>query len=145
MIAVDTNLLIYSHRADSDWHEIAFLTLQQLAEGHQPWAIPWPCIHEFLAVVTHPKIYAPPTSITDAKIQIAAWLESPALVLLSETEQHWSILARVLTESQVTGPRIYDARIAALCLQHGVAELLSAERDFTRFPELKVRNPLVRT
>ena len=145
MIAIDTNLLVYSHRADSEWHDLAFKIIRQVAEAQLPWAIPWPCLHEFLAIVTHPKIYAPPTSLLDVASQIKAWFEAPTLVMLAETDDHWSTLSRVLTTSRVTGPRIHDARIAALCLQHGVTELWSADRDFSRFPDLKVRNPLVRT
>ena len=145
MIAIDTNLLVYSHRADSEWHDLAFKIIRQVAEVQLPWAIPWPCLHEFLAIVTHPKIYAPPTSLLDVASQIEAWFEAPTLVMLAETDDHWSTLSRVLTTSRVTGPRIHDARIAALCLQHGVTELWSADRDFSRFPDLKVRNPLVRT
>ena len=145
MIAIDTNLLVYSHRADSEWHDLAFKIIRQVAEAQLPWAIPWPCLHEFLAIVTHPKIYAPPTSLLDVASQIEAWFEAPTLVMLAETDDHWSTLSRVLTTSRVTEPRIHDARIAALCLQHGVTELWSADRDFSRFPDLKVRNPLVRT
>ena len=145
MIAVDTNILVYSHRADSEWHDRAFAKLKQLAEAPEPWAIPWPCLHEFIAVVTHPKIFSPPTPMAAALSQVAAWLESPTLVMIAETDEHWPTLNRILTESRVSGPRIHDARVAALCLQHGVAELWSADRDFSRFPELKASNPLVKT
>ena len=61
MIALDTNILVYAHRADSPWHEAAYQSIVNLAQGEAFWGIPWPCIHEFLAVVTHPRIYAPPT------------------------------------------------------------------------------------
>ena len=60
LIAVDTNLLVYAHREDSPWHDAAYRSLVGLAEGRTPWAIPWPCLHEFLAIVTHPRIYSPP-------------------------------------------------------------------------------------
>jgi len=56
MIAVDTNILVYAHREDSQWHDAAYSRIVNLTEGRAPWAIPWPCIHEFLAIVTHPKI-----------------------------------------------------------------------------------------
>ena len=59
MIAVDTNLLVYAHREDSPWHDAAYARIAELAESRAPWAIPWPCLHEFLAIVTHPRIYAP--------------------------------------------------------------------------------------
>jgi predicted nucleic acid-binding protein len=58
MIAVDTKILVYAHRADSEWHAPAMEVLAGLANGAAPWAIPWPCVHEFLAVVTHPRIFA---------------------------------------------------------------------------------------
>ncbi|HTG57884.1 MAG TPA: hypothetical protein VMG63_00510 [Terriglobia bacterium] len=54
MIAVDTNILVYSHREESLWHQAAFALIAELAEGRAAWAIPWPCLHEFLAIVTHP-------------------------------------------------------------------------------------------
>ena len=57
MIAVDTNILVYAHRADSPFHDRARLILESLATGARAWAIPWPCAHEFFAVVTHPRIY----------------------------------------------------------------------------------------
>lgn len=143
MIAVDTNLLVYAHREDSPWHEAAFERVRELAEGRAAWAIPWPCIHEFLAIATHPRIYRPPTPVEVALDQVAAWLESPSLVLLSETGSYWEGLRELLRSGQVTGPRVHDARVAALCVHHGVTELWSADRDFSRFGALQVRNPLI--
>jgi len=114
-----------------------------LAEGRGAWAIPWPCIHEFLAIVTHPRIYDPPTPLAGALEQVDAWLEAPGLVLLSESGAYWSDLRALLVSGRVTGGQVHDARIAALCRQHGVSELWSADRDFSRFPDLNSRNPLV--
>ena len=143
MIAVDTNLLVYAHREDSPWHTRAYELVASLAEGSAPWAMPWPCLHEFLAIATHARIYNPPTPIDLALDQIGAWLESPSLVLLAETEAHWTVLKGLVENGRVAGPSVHDARIAALCLHHGVHELWSADRDFGRFPALSVRNPLV--
>jgi uncharacterized protein len=143
MIAVDSNVLVYAHREDSPWHESAYARLVRLAEGRAPWAIPWPCIHEFLSIVTHARIYAPPTPLATAIDQIEAWMESPSLVVLAEAESYWTQLRGLIQAARVTGPQIHDARVAALCLQHGVTELWTADRDFGRFPGLTVRNPLV--
>jgi hypothetical protein len=143
LIAVDTNLLVYAHRRDSPWFEAAQRVLRPLVEGTAPWAIPFPCVHEFLAVSTHPKIYRPPTELRRALDQVAALAACPSLNLLSEPAGYWPVLERLLASGQVTGARVHDARIAALCLCHGISELWSADRDFTRFPELKTRNPLV--
>lgn len=142
MIAVDSNLLVYSHREDSPWHESADARIAELAEGNALWAIPWPCIHEFLAIVTHPRIYDPPTPLERALSQVDAWMESPSLLLLSESEDYWLKLQSLLQSGKVCGPQVHDARIAALCSYHGVTELWTADRDFGRFPKLKVRNPL---
>jgi predicted nucleic acid-binding protein len=61
LIAVDTNVLVYAHREETPWHDIAKRRLTELAEGRPAWAIPWPCVHEFLAIVTHLRIFSPPT------------------------------------------------------------------------------------
>lgn len=143
MIAVDTNLLVYAHRRDSDWHAASAEAVRGLAEGPEAWAIPWPCVHEFLAIVTHSRIYDPPSEMAAALDQVAAWLESPSLTLLPEGPGYVDRLAEVLVTSRVAGARVHDARVATLCLYHGVRELWSADRDFSRFPGLAVRNPLV--
>ena len=143
MIAVDTNLLVYAHREDSPWHALAREKVAALAEGPGPWALPWPCLHEFIAIVTHPRIYEPPTPLEETLDQVEAWLESPSLVLLSEGEGYWGELRELTKASRIAGPAIHDARVAALCLHHGVRELWTADRDFGRFPKLTVRNPLV--
>lgn len=142
MIAVDTNLLVYAHRADAEWHDRAADCLRKLAEGRATWAVPWPCVHEFLAIATHPRIFDPPTPVPAALDQLDAWLESPTVVLLAEGSEHWEQLRALVAASRVTGPRVHDARIAALCLAHGVRELWTADRDFGRFPALVTVNPL---
>jgi hypothetical protein len=143
VIAVDTNVLVYAHREDAKWHDAAYRALAGLAEGRAAWAIPWPCIHEFLAIATHARIYAPPTPLAAALDQVTAWLESPSLVLLAESAEHWRRLKPLLEAGRIAGPQVHDARIVALCLQHGIRELWSADRDFGRFPGLTVVNPLV--
>jgi toxin-antitoxin system PIN domain toxin len=142
VIAVDTNLLVYAHREDSPWHGEAYNLIEQLADGIAPWAIPWPCIHEFIAISTHPRIFAPPTPLPAALSQVAAWLESPSLHLLAEQPGHWDSLRALLLAGKISGPLVHDARVAALCLDNGVKELWTADRDFSRFPTLRIRNPL---
>ena len=144
MIAVDTNILVYAHREDAPFHAAAVRCLTGLAEGGAQWAIPWPCLHEFIAIVTHPRVFDPPSPLPIAVHQVEAWLESPTLALLAESEQHWTDLKSILDATQVTGARLHDARIAALCRQHGVRQLWSADRDFSRYADLSVVNPLTR-
>jgi len=142
LIATDTNILVYAHRADSQWHDRAKSRIEDLAHGRISWGLPWPCIHEFVAVATHPRIYDPASTLSQAIDQVGAWLESPAAVLLGETGEHWQVLTELLQEGRVTGSLVHDARVAAICIAHGVTELWTADRDFSRFPGLAVRNPL---
>jgi len=143
MIALDTNLLVYAHRAENPFHSAAAKLVRELAESKAAWAIPWPCLHEFYSVITNPRAHPVPTPMDVAFNQIEIWLESPTLHLLAETPEHWPYLRQLIAKAKVQGPMVHDARIAALCLAHGMRELWSADRDFSRFPSLRVRNPLV--
>jgi len=128
MKAFDTNLLVYAHRRDSPFHDRASGLVAAAAEGPSPWALRWPCLHEFLAVVT---------------AQVEAWLASPTVVALGEADGYWQVLAGLVGPGRVQGPKVHDARIAALVRFHALDELWCADRDFSRFPGLSVRNPLV--
>jgi len=144
VIAVDTNILVHAHRLDSPWHGRATQCLQGLAEGPAQWAIPWPCVHEFLATVTRPRLFKNPTPVSKALAQIDAWMGSPSLLLLAEGDTHWPELCRIVAKGRVQGALVHDARVAALCSQNGVRELWTADRDFTRLPAMfVVRNPLI--
>jgi toxin-antitoxin system PIN domain toxin len=143
MIAVDTNILVYAHRRDSEWHERASQAILKLAEDQAPWAVPWPCIHEFLAIVTHPRIYDPPTPLEKALSQVEIWFESPSLRVLGELKGHWKELKEIVTAGRILGGAVHDARVAAICREYGVSEFWSADRDFARMKGLAVRNPLL--
>ena len=142
MIAVDTNMLVYALREDSPFHHAAFNQLTELARSGKRWAIPWPCIHEFIAISTHPRIYSPPTPLNISCEALEVWLNTPCCTCLGEGPGYWKKLSSLALTAKLAGPMVHDARIAALCLYHGVSELWTADRDFTRFPELKTRNPL---
>jgi uncharacterized protein len=143
VIAVDTNLLVYAHRRDAPFHEPAAAVVRETAESGGPWAIPWPCVHEFVAIVTHPRIFDPPSTVAEAFDQLDAWAEAPSLRFLGEAVDHLARLRAVAGPAGTVGARIHDARVAAICLAHGVSELWTVDRDFSRFPSLPTRNPLV--
>jgi uncharacterized protein len=144
MIAVDSNLLIYAHKEGSPFHTAAAERVDFLRHQRVAWAIPWPCIHEFIGIVTHPGIYKPASTLAEALGFVEALLASAQLHLLSESPGYYEKLRGIANTARLKGPRIHDARIAALCLHHGVSELWSAYRAFSAFPQLKVRNPLVK-
>ena len=141
MRAVDTNVLVFAEITSSPQHERAVELLRTLSEGAAPWAIPWPCVYEFLRVVTHPRVFHPPVPIDVALRDLESVLASPTLVLLAETPRHPEIMGAAVRESGATGNLVHDAHIAALCIEHGVSELLTGDRDFRRFSGLQVVDP----
>ena len=141
MIALDTNILVRARREEAPHHIEARRLLEQLANGREPWAIPWPCIYEFLRVVTHPRICDPPTPIDTALEDLESLFRSPSLVLLGEGPGHRGHLVRTVGSGRATGNLVHDAHIAALALEHGVSELLTGDWDFARFPALRSRDP----
>jgi toxin-antitoxin system PIN domain toxin len=143
MIAVDSNIFVYAHREDSPWHPAADRPLTSLAESGAQWVIPWPCVHEFLAITTHPRIFNPPTPISRAIEALDAWFESPSVHLIGEAPGYWEELKSVIRSGRISGGATHDARIYAICRLHGVRELWSADRDFTHFKGIRVVNPLI--
>ena len=141
MIALDTNILVYAKREETSYHAQARDLLIDLAEGESLWALPWPCIYEFVRVVTHPRVFDPPTRLESALEDLDSLLQSPSLTLLQEGPRHATFMQRLLKAGQAAGNLAHDAHIAALVIEHGVNELWTADRDFTRFTGLHVRNP----
>jgi hypothetical protein len=142
LIAVDTNILIYARREEMPLHRPAKELLESLAEGERPWTLPWPCIYEFLRVVTHPRVFSPPSDAELVIESLESLLRSPSLVLFGEGPSHLASMKRALLSSRCTGNLVHDAHIAALLLENGVDELWTHDRDFNRFPGLRVRFPL---
>jgi toxin-antitoxin system PIN domain toxin len=143
MIAVDTNILIYAHRPESPWHDVAHRRLTELAGQPARWVVPWPCVHEFYAVVTHPRAFKTPATPAEALSFLAALGAGGSLRFVAEGAHHFELLSALARSARLSGGAIHDARIAAICLDHGVRELWTADRDFSRFPRLKTVNPLV--
>ena len=142
MIAVDTNVLVYAHRREAPEHGVASELVRSLAEGANPWAIAWPSVYEFFSVVTNARIWKQAASSPDqAWAQLTAWFDAPGLQLLSESEDFAAVLATFARRPRVRGPVIHDARVAAICVAHGVDKLLSRDRDFSLFPELAIEDP----
>ncbi|MBI4366722.1 MAG: PIN domain-containing protein [Deltaproteobacteria bacterium] len=141
MKAVDTNILLYAHRKESAHHRLAYQVLLEMSEGVQPWAIPWPCCGEFLRVATHPSFYDPPTSIGVALANLESLLESPTVSLIGETERHQAIFFDTIRRFHIRGNLIFDAKIYAICREHGVSEIVTADAHFLRFDHIRVTNP----
>jgi uncharacterized protein len=140
MIAVDTNVLVFAHKQQSPFHVEAKRALDRLASSRTTWVIPWPCVYEFFSVVTNSRIYQPTSTAEQAVHQLEAWLQSPSVGLLSEHRDHWATLRPLLISRKLAGGVVHDAKIAAICVSHGVREVLTFDRDFSRFPEITTRS-----
>ena len=142
MIAVDTNLLVYAHRPEMPFHGRAREVLAGAVGGAEPVSVPWPCVHEFLAVVSNPRIFRDPTPMHLALDATGRLLDSLDGGFLAEGDGYLPALERIARPALLQGAVVHDARIAAVCLYHGVRVLWSADRDYSRFPNLEVTNPL---
>ncbi len=136
MIAIDTNVLIYAHRAETALHRVALDRLRLLSEGDDPWALPVFVVGEFCRVVTHPRIFNPPTVLEQALAVIAHVAASPSCRLLLPGVRYLDWFAQVAHRADARGNLAFDAQIAAVCREHGATQILTADRDFARFEGL---------
>ena len=143
MIAIDTNILVYAHRADLPQHAAATQAFSMLSASESPWAIPWPCVHEFIAIVTGSAFKKSATPLELALDAIDTWLSHPNCIAIHEGANYFSFLSGLAQRANTTGGVIHDARIAAICLDNNVTELWTCDRDFSQFPDLRARNPLI--
>lgn len=143
MIALDTNILVYARRAELPHHAEARALVTRLAMGGTPWALPWPCLYEYIKVITNPHAFRPPNTLAEAIADVESLAASPSVVLLGDGPTHLAHLRRAAADGQPLGSQIHDAHVVALALEHGVTELLSADRDFRRFRSIAVRDPFV--
>jgi predicted nucleic acid-binding protein len=141
--AVDTSVLLMALRRSAPEHVTAVALLRSLAEGRSPWAMPWCAVYEALAAATDPARYHPPMTTAQARADLAALIASPSLVLLSEGERHHELLDGLLQTAAPSGPALDGARIAALCLEHGIEELYSTDLDLLRYPGVRVTHPFL--
>lgn len=133
MIAIDTNVLVYAHRAETELHEQALSQLASLCEGADPWVLPVPCLTEFFRVVTHPRVFNPPSKLSEATDFIKAITDSPGCRIIKPGESYLHHFLSVLASADARGNLVFDAQIVALCREHSISDILTNDRDFERF------------
>jgi len=141
MILIDANLLLYSHNVASEHHERARLWLEAAFSGPEPAWLAWTTILAFLRISTDLRAFPHPLPMGEAVSLVSTWLAQPGVGILNPGERHWAILSALLPKAQVRGRLVMDAHLAALAIEHG-AVLYTSDRDFARFPGLRVVNPL---
>ncbi len=141
MIAVDTNILVHAYAESSPAHERALAAMDRLVR-EPSWGLPWIVAGEFYSVLTDARLWREP-QVDGALAALDAWIGTPGARLLTESPEQWTRLRPLLVAARPRARKVHDARIAAVCLSAGVTELWSVDRDFSWYPELRVRNPLV--
>lgn len=141
MTLVDANILLHAYNSTSPDNAKARRWLEAALSGAEPVCLAWITILAFLRIATNPRVFEHPFSIAEAVTLVSEWLEQPPVVMLDPQERHWQILRDLLSEAQAKGPLVMDAHLAALAIEHG-AVLATVDKDFTRFPGLKLFNPL---
>lgn len=120
MKAVDTSLLLAAHRAECDGHALSARTLAGLCEGREPWGLPLDVINEFVRLVTHERLFNPPSTSITALRFVHALVSSPACKVLLPG------VRSVETIQQLDQHEVIESRIAACCARHEVSQLLTA-------------------
>jgi len=141
VILVDSNLLVYAHGSSLPQHAGAKAWLDAQLNGETPVGLPWPSLLAFLRLVTNPRVFGKPEPLAEARRRVTDWLDRPVVWIPQPTERHREILENMLVRGGVQGNLVPDAHLAALAIEHGLV-LCSTDRDFTRFPDLRWRNPL---
>ena len=141
MKLVDTNLLVYAYVPALPQHAHTKRWLEQALGEDEAVGLAWASVLGFLRVVTNPRIFRVPLRLDRAVAVVDDWLEQQAVEIVLPTPRHWSTLRQMLTEGQAGGPMTTDAHLAALSLEHG-ATIYTTDRDFTRFPAVRVVNPI---
>ena len=141
MTLIDANVLLYAYHPQAEQHKRCRAWLEGAFSGPTPVGLAWMTIQAFIRISTHPRVFEQPLSTDEAAAIVSGWLELPSLVLVEAGDRHWAIFRKLLREGQVVGPLVTDAALAALALEHGAA-LCTTDRDFTRFPGLRLISPL---
>ena len=141
MILLDANLLLYAYDIESTEYRRARSWLERRLSGVEKVGFSWVTILAFLRIATSRRYESDPMSTAEASSIVDGWMDVPNVALISPTERHWAILSDLLPKSQARGALVMDAHLAALSIEHG-ATLCTNDRDFLRFPGLKVEFPL---
>lgn len=140
MILLDVNVLVDGFRQDAPRHATVRPWLDQTIRSESAFAGADLVLSGFLRVVTHPKVFDPPTPLPAALEFVDALKAQPNYVTIAPGNRHWGIFRRLCIESGVRGNLIPDAYLAALAIESG-SEWISSDRDFSRFEGLRWRPP----
>ena len=141
MIVLDANVLLYAYDSDSDKHAKARAWVEEVFSGASPVGLPWQTVSAFMRIVTNPRLAGKRFTPVEVVEIVDQWVKQPNVRLLGPGDNHWSFLRQMIVDGQVRGPLITDAQLAALTVEYG-GVLHTTDRDFSRFPGLRWKNPI---
>jgi hypothetical protein len=141
VILVDVNVLVYAARTDSPRHLEYRQWLDRTLNGESPFGVATLVLSGLVRVLTHPRVFDPPTPLAGAIEFADTLLAHPNSVRVGPGDRHWTIFKRLCEESDVKGNLVADAYLAALAIESG-SEWITTDRDFSRFHGLHWRHPL---
>jgi uncharacterized protein len=141
VIVLDANLLLYAYDSDSDKHAKARAWVEEAFSGASPVGLPWQTLSAFMRIVTNPRLTGKRFTPAEVVEIVDQWVNQPNVRLLGPGDNHWSFLRQMIADGQVRGPLITDAQLAALTIEYG-GVLHTTDRDFSRFPGLRWKNPI---
>ena len=141
MIVIDANILLYAYDADSDKHAKARAWVEEVFSGASPVGLPWQTVSAFMHIVTNPRLTGKRFAPAEVVEIVDQWVKQPNVRLLGPGDNHWSFLRQMIVDGQARGPLITDAQLAALTIEYG-GVLHTTDRDFSRFPGLRWKNPI---
>ena len=141
MIVLDANVLLYAYHEGVPQHARARAWVESAFSGSEPVALPWQSVTAFLRIATHRKVFTNPFTVAEAVGIVRSWFGAPAVGSIEPGERYWDIFSGLMERSQVDGPLVMDASLAAIAIEVG-ATLATSDRDFRRFDGLKLIDPL---
>ena len=137
MRLADVNVLVAAFRADAPGHRTCRGLVQGMVDSLLPYGVSDLVLGGFLRVVSHPRVFDPPTPMAEALAFARAYRDSAGAVPVTPGPRHWEIFTRLCDSAVVKGNLVPDAYFAALAIESG-SEWVTADRDFARFPDLRL-------
>ncbi|HSA55483.1 MAG TPA: type II toxin-antitoxin system VapC family toxin [Gemmatimonadaceae bacterium] len=141
MILTDVNVLVYAFREAAPGHAAYRDWLLAQVNGREAFGLSELVLSSVLRVLTHPRVFSPPTPIPAALAFVEALRAAPNAVLIHPGPRHWEIFTSLCTAAHAKGNLVADAYLAALAIEHG-CRWITTDRDFARFHGLRWRHPL---
>ena len=141
MQLIDVNVLVYAHREDAPGHDAHHAWLLELLRSDRAFGMADLVLSGFLRIVTHPRIFNPPSTMNKGLAFVEEILDQPHCVRIQPGPRHWEIFVQLCRDSGAKGNLVPDAYLAALAIESG-SEWITTDRDYGRFPGLRWRHPL---